>query len=628
MECPQCHTENPSGAKFCSNCGSAMAPRCSNCGSDLPKNARFCSNCGQAVNTDNRTDDERLSRLTAATPAPLVQKMRHMRISGERKIVTSVFADVVGSTTLAEQMDAEEWTALMNRAFDCFTPVIYKYEGTIARLLGDAMLAFFGAPVAHEDDPVRAVHAALELLQAARKYAREVRVQYGIDFAIRVGINTGPVVVGDVGSDLKYEYTAMGDAVNLAARLQSLAQPMCALVSASTQRFIAPLFETHDLGLIEVKGKSERVRVYQVLEAKVNRGNVRGLAGLTSPMVGRDTELSTLLQHSPTTNALQGGALAIIGEAGLGKTRLIGEWKEQLMNQLELVPPTLFWAEGHCLSYGQGLAYHLLIDLLRSLIGARDAATEPEVRAALSSRVRGLGDELADDILPYLGHLLSVHLDEAALKRLSAMDPQSLQVQYLLALRALLKTLAAKHPLILILDDIHWVDSSSAEMLTKLLPLANEAPVSFCFVTRPEHDTQGSHLLTVARDTLGAAYTAVELNPLSDQDSRDLVSNLLEIRSLPDQIRATILQKAEGNPFFVEEVIRMLIERGAITLQGNGWVAGKAIDSIEIPDNLQGLLLARIDRLPEDLKRTLRIASVIGRQFPVSVLEQVLQMNP
>ncbi len=659
MNCPNCKTENPARAKFCFNCGTPFAGRCSNCGTDLPAGARFCMSCGQPVNTKVTTDDARLSRLAAAAPAPLVAKMRAAHLAGERKMVTCLFADVVGSTSLAEKMDAEDWTAIMNRAFDLISPSIYRYEGTIARLLGDALLAFFGAPVAHEDDPARAVRASLDLLAAVREYAAEVRQKNGIEFAMRIGLNTGPVVVGEVGSDLKYEYTAMGDAINLAARMQSAAKPMMTLIAENTFRFVSPLFDCNDLGQIEVKGKAGLVRVYEVKALKAEPGRVRGLAGLESPMVGREAELESLLQLSTAVNAGLGRVAVIIGEPGLGKSRLISEWKaaSQLPNPNVQNPTSslirsrnrsndfsrsaktatevattnpfrdllsLQWVEGHCVSYGQGLAYHLLLDLLRSLIGVQAAAGEPETRDALLNLMSRLGEDFALEVYPYLGHLLSLQLEGAALERVKALDPQALQGQYLSALRRLLQTLAARNPLALILDDIHWADPSSTELLIKLLPLTSSSPLLFCFVTRPDRDAPGWKIVAAARESQGVGLTEFLLNPLSEADSRQLVSNLLEIESLPEAIRDIILKKAEGNPFFVEEVIRMLIDRGAILKNGESWAAGREIQTVEIPDNLQGLLLARIDRLPEDVKRALRVASVIGRQFSVRVLEQVL----
>jgi predicted ATPase len=318
-----------------------------------------------------------------------------------------------------------------------------------------------------------------------------------------------------------------------------------------------------------------------------------------------------------------GRAVLIIGEPGLGKTRLIVEWKAATAS-MEHGPPPL-WAEGHCLSYGQGLAYHLLTDLLRSIIGIPEAAEEAEARAALGSFVDSLFAESRPDIYAPLGHLLSLKLEDEALERIQLHDPQALQTQYLTALRQLLLAIASRRPLVLIVEDLHWADPSSTELLVKLLPLASTAPVLFCLVTRPERDAPGWELVTAARETLGGSLTELALDALSENDSRQLVANLLAIEALPDRLRERILRKAEGNPFFVEEVIRMLIDRGVIVERDGGWYAEAEIEGLEIPDNLQGLLLARIDRLPEQAKHTLRVASVIGRQFPVQVLEQVLE---
>jgi class 3 adenylate cyclase/tetratricopeptide (TPR) repeat protein len=578
-------------------------------------------------------DADRLSRLAAAAPAPLADKIRAAHLTGERKIVTCLFADVVGSTSLAERLDPDDWTEIMNRAFDRLSPAIYDYEGTIARLMGDAILAFFGAPVTHEDDPVRAVRAALEMLTRAHRYADEVRRLHGIEFAIRVGLNTGPVVVGNVGSDLKYEYTAMGDAVNLAARMQSAARTMTLLISEHTYRYVAPVFECADLGPLEVKGKAEPVRVYEVRGSKADPGRMRGLeaAGLESPMVGRDAELNSLLSATQAVRVGRGRAVVVVGEAGLGKSRLIAEWKGAVQDsnfkfQNSKFNSEIHWAEGHCLSYGQGLPYHLLSDLLRSLIGVSAATGEGETLAALRAGIdRRRAGAVDGDPYPYLGHLLTPQAGDAALHPIRALDPQTLQTHYLSALRQFLLALAAHHPLALILDDVHWADPSSVELIARLLTLTAEAPVLFCFITRPDREAPGWKLVAAARD-LGTALTEVSLSPLSEADSQQLVSNLLEVEALPDAIRAAILKKAEGNPFFVEEVIRMLIERGVILKHNGRWAATKDVGTVDIPDNVQGLLLARIDRLVDDAKRTLRVASVIGRQFSVRVLEQVLAL--
>jgi class 3 adenylate cyclase len=607
------------------NCGSALASRCASCQADLMPGSRFCSSCGQPVAGATPIDDDRLSRLAAATPAPLAEKIRAAgHIDGERKVVTALFADVVGSTTLAEQMDAEEWTAIMNRAFDRLSPVIYRYEGTIARLLGDAVLAFFGAPVAHEDDPIRAVHAALEFINVAREYSAEVSRSHNIRFEIRVGLNTGPVVVGKVGSDLKYEYTAMGDAVNLAARMQSAAKPMTVLISQYTYNFAAPAFDFTDLGWIEVKGKAEPVHVYEVRGLKAVSGPARGLAGLESPMVGRDPELHFLMQLTAAVETGLGRVAVVIGEPGLGKTRLVAEWKNASTEAGTPGRSPLQWAEGHCLSYGRGHAYHLLLDLLRSIIGVASTAEEDETRAALQAKVEDLFGDSALEVFPYLARMLSLQLEGEALKRVQRLDPQVLQTQYLAAFRRLIGALAARQPLCLICEDIHWADSSSIELLIRLIPLASEAPVLFCFVTRPYREAPGWKLVTAAREVENPQLTELNLLELPEAESRKLVSNLLGLESLPEHIWSLLFKKAEGNPFFAEELIRMLIEEGAIVEEGKSWVLAKEIETVNIPDNLQGLLLARIDRLPEDAKHTLRVASVIGRQFSLKVLQEVL----
>jgi class 3 adenylate cyclase len=337
-------------------------------------------NCGQPVGAPAAAAaaadiDRRHAALAASAPQSLVEKLRAPRLTGERKPVTALFADVVGSTSLAESMDPEEWTQILNGAFEVMSQAIHRYEGTIAKLLGDAILAFFGAPVTHEDDPQRAVRAALDLIASIRAYGAPLR-ESGIDLQVRVGINTGPVVVGNVGSDLRYEYTAMGDAVNVAARMQTAADPGSIIVTEATYRFVAPLVDATDLGPLEVKGKSEPVRAYEVRGLRATAGALRGLgaAGLESPMVGRDAPLRALVGAFEAVR--QGGvgrAALIIGEPGIGKSRLIAE----LRRATEDADQPATWVEGRCLSYGQGLPYHLLGDIVRSLIGTTMAAEEP-----------------------------------------------------------------------------------------------------------------------------------------------------------------------------------------------------------------------------------------------------------
>ena len=304
MECPSCQESNPEGARFCLACGSAMSASCPQCGSELPPRARFCVNCGQQLAGAAGTVDTARARLEQYIPKELLAKLESANtgnsggsgVSGERRVVTMLFCDVTGSTAAAERLDPEEWAQIMNGAFEHLIAPVYRYEGTLARLMGDAILAFFGAPIAHEDDPHRAVLAGLEISQAIVPYRERVQQEWGVDFQVRVGINTGLVVVGEVGSDLRVEYTALGDAINLAARMEQAAAPGTVLISADTHRLVAPLFDFDDRRMIDVKGKSEPVAVYRVLAPKAEPGRLRGVEGLSAPLIGREKETETLRQ--------------------------------------------------------------------------------------------------------------------------------------------------------------------------------------------------------------------------------------------------------------------------------------------------------------------------------------------
>ncbi len=586
--------------------------------------------CGQPAIVHTQADDARLHRLTAVAPEPLIHKARAAsHLAGERRVVTVLFVDVVNSTGLAERMDLETWTAVINGAFNRIIPAIYRYEGTVARTQGDAIWAFFGAPIAHEDDPARAVYAALDLLAAARDYAEELRQEHDVSFAIRACLNTGPVVIGSVGEDLRYDFQAMGGAVNMASLLKFATAPMSVLLTENSYHLVAPLFEFSDAGEIVIQGRREPLRAYHVRGPKVEPGPMRGLstAGLKSPVVGREAELDTLIQLGETVQAGLGRAVLVVGEPGLGKTRLVIEWRKASP------PATLQWVEASCASHGRGQPYHLLIMMLRALLGVTEAAGKAEPKLALcaligeqSGETESLSETEDLEIFPCLGHLLSLDLEGPARELVQQLDPPAIQAQYLRSIRRVLRTLAARRPLVLVLDDLHWADPSSVEVLSQLLPLVSTTPLLFCLVTRPERDAPGWKLVHVLRDTLGEGLEELTLRPLSEDDSRHLVANLLDI---PENARDLILDRAEGNPLFVEEVVRILIDQGSIIHRDGEWILGEALGTAEIPDKLQGLLLARIDRLPDlDSKRALRVASVIGRQFSFKVLERVLGMDP
>jgi len=368
-------------------------------------------------------------------------------------------------------------------------------------------------------------------------------------------------------------------------------------------------------------------------DAEPNGQPDSSMTGLASPLVGRDAELATLLGLEEAVRAGLGRAVLIIGEPGLGKTRLLAEW--QSVEQAAAASPPLRWARASCLSDSQGLPYHLLLSLLHSLVGVPAAADEADVRVALSALVQDLfapgegeGSEPGRDrgatVYAWLSHLLSLRPEGSALGRSQQVDPQTLQAQVLVALRQLLQALAARGPLVLVLENLHWADPSSTELLIRLLPLATAAPVLFCLVTRPDHDAPGWKMVAAVRELMGASLAELTLPPLSGPDSRRLVSNLLCCETVSEEILALALTKAEGNPLFIEEVVGALVDRGTIALQGGTWVLEEEIASVGIPDTLQGALLARIDHLPAEARTVLRVASVIGKEFPARVLEQVL----
>ena len=604
------------------------ARSCPRCEASVAQDAKFCANCGQALGDASASDATTHARLTAAAPAPLVTKMRQARLTGERKPVTALFADVVNSTALAEQMDPEDWTAMINEAFDLMSRAVFRYEGTIAQLQGDAILAFFGAPIAHEDDPDRAIFAALDMIEATDEFAKQLKATHGLDFRIRAGINSGPVMVGNIGSDLRYEYTALGDAVNVAARMQTAAEPGTVLITEMSRRLTGDTFDVEDLGGIEVKGKSEPVHAYRVVGRKAEPARKRGLAavGLDSPMVGRDEPLRRLIEAFDVVRAGRGRMAFIVGEPGIGKSRMLGELRRAVTARTaEGESGAVDWVEGRCLSYGRNLPYHLLIDLVRSLVGVPFTATGEDGRAIVERFVSQTLTELKEreDTTLYLAHLLSLPIRDNEVDRVSA-EADVLQGRYVASIHRLLREVAGQGPLVFVCEDLHWADPASVEVFRQLLPLAAQLPILFVGALRAETDSAGWNLLAIGRDMFKEALVEIRLEPLNEADSRALVANLLEIESLPDTVRDLILARAEGNPFFVEEVVRMLIERGAIVAEGERWVATEAIEAVEIPETLHGLLLARIDQLPESAKRSLRVAAVIGRQFPVRVLERVI----
>ncbi len=629
MNCADCGFEYDADAKFCENCGAALARVCGQCASPLKPGARFCKNCGTSVGQPAAPANsligaagegrQRLDALRQAVPPALRDKIRESaaRSEGERKPVTILFADIVGSTALAEKLDPEEWKEIVSGAHQRVSEAVYRYEGTIAQLLGDGVLAFFGAPITHEDDPLRAVRSGLDLQRAIADYAAELR-GFVDNLQLRVGIHTGTVVVGQVGSDLHMEYLAIGDAVNLAARLQAAARPGQVLISAATEHLVKGGFDLQELGDITVKGKAEPVKVFAVVERKAAPASGRGLEGLRSPLVGRERERAALGAALAEVAAGRGQIVSLLGEAGIGKTRLMEEGRR--------AGPQLRWLEGRALSYGQALPFWTIMQLIKHDLGLSEADPEARIKVALRRRVQALFGKQAGEALPYLSLVLGVELEPEAAQRLRALDEAALKRQIHQSIGDYFARLAAEQPAVLVFEDLHWADPSTLQVLESLLALTDRAPL-LLLLARAERD-QGWWAIKQRADTDYAhRYTEIPLQPLTPGEQNQLVDNLLDVAELPNATRRLLLERSEGNPFYLEEVIRSLIEQGALVQQDEHWRATAEIAGVQIPGTLHGVLLARIDRLSDDVRRTLQVAAVIGKSFLYRLLEAVAEAD-
>jgi class 3 adenylate cyclase/tetratricopeptide (TPR) repeat protein len=561
---------------------------CAECGAVVPDGAKFCFNCG--------------ARLEAPRPP-----------EGERRFVTVLFADVVDSTAMGDVVDPETIAEIMNGAFSFFNASVARFGGTVARLMGDAVLAIFGAPVAHEDDAERAVHAGLAILSAAEQYAQAVKRRYGIEFRVRVGINSGLAVLAMVGDDVKMEYTAMGDTANLASRLQNLADPGTLLVSTETHSLVRKLFESRSLGRVQVKGKAEPVEIFQVTGITAKPGSVRGLDGLQSPLVGRDDEVARA-RDAIAGRRHAGGIIIVSGEAGLGKSRMVAE----LRGWVSQIPDAPLWLEGRALSYGQTIAYYPWRQIVRGAIGVEEGTSPAEIRERVETAVP------AEDVAP-LERLLAVD-DEATAEDVEGLSGEALVLRITDAVARLL-TSAREGGVVAVLDDLHWADEASLDLLRAIADLTADRALVVLAMTRPDRDAHSARTLDQIRERCGERVTQIDLEPLDDDASERLLSNLLQVRDLPDDVRKEILDKSDGNPFFIEEVIRWLIDSGHIVQDGDNWRAAREIATVAVPETLAGVLASRIDRLPPETKRVVQAAAVIGRIFQYPVLKRVAEQD-
>jgi class 3 adenylate cyclase/tetratricopeptide (TPR) repeat protein len=607
MNCPNCQALNPDHAKFCMNCGSRLASANDEAGAVPVVKPQF--------NLDRYLPQELITKLESA-------RSRNTMV-GERRVITMLFCDVKGSTAAAEKVDPEIWTDIMNGVFEYMIRPIYKYEGLVPRLMGDAILAFFGAPITHEDDPQRAVLAGLEIQQGIKAYAEEIRLKHGLEFGLRVGINTGLVVVGEIGSDLRMEYTAIGDAINLAARMEQTAAVGTIQISEETYKLVAPFFELESLGEVEVKGKTAPIKTYHVLGVKSTPGQLRGLndvmgAGLFSPLVGRDAQLALLKDQVQQLQIGTGSVVGVIGEAGLGKSSLI----TQLIKSE--ADANCVWLRGDSLSYTRSISYFPWRQIIRQSIDAHEGDSPAEVR----HKLRYVCDRctLPGGDVPFLEAMLAVESEES-LRVITGYQGEALIQKMVNATRGYLCGLAVEDPLAIVFDDLHWADEASLNLLLSVADLVDSQPILFICMSRPDKTAASWDAFNKIQEKVKEKYYPIFLEPLQVEQTDAMLTNF-GMQDLPKNIHDLIVEKADGNPFFIEELIRSLVEtKQLVRGNGRGWRGVGEDAKVSLPNTLRGVLSARIDRLTETTKHVLQNAAVIGRSFDLHVLKRLTSLN-
>jgi class 3 adenylate cyclase/tetratricopeptide (TPR) repeat protein len=620
MKCPRCEHENPPDAKVCEECGARLALTCAKCQGEISPSAKFCPECGEPVSLAGAPP--RFAAPGAYTPKHLAERILTSRsaLEGERKLVTVLFCDIANSTALAERVGPDAMHALLDGFFEIALAEVHRYEGTINQFLGDGFMALFGAPLAHEDHARRAALAALAIPGALRK--RSVGVGSDVHgLQVRMGLNTGLVVVGKIGDNLRMDYTAVGDTTNLAARMQQMAVPGQICLTEGTYQAICHYFECDHVGERRVKGKAEPVPVYRLRGARGHVETVRtpSEAGVGASLVGRDGELTAVRERIERLLAGVGAVVSVSGDAGLGKSRLMAEVHRQVATE------PLRWLEGRGLSFGQAMSYWPFLEIIRAAVGITETDSEDESWTKLDRRLAALfPDELAE-VLPYVATLLGLEVRGALAERVKYLDAQAIGRQIFRTSRRFFERLAQERPLMLVFEDWHWADQSSAALLEHLVPLTETVPLLICWVARPDPDTPATRLSDFVRQKHAEGYIELTLSPLSSAESATLVERLLATPNLPARLRELILRRAEGNPFFMEEVVRSLIAMGAIVreVSTGTWQATADVDQITIPDTIQGIIMARVDRLDDATKQVLKLASVIGRSFFHRVLQAI-----
>ena len=608
MTCPRCTFENPPAMAFCGRCGTRLAALCPSCGYANPEGFAFCGKCGTRVAEAHAPPLHAPLALTSPlsyTPKHLAEKILTSKsaLEGERKHITVLFADLKGSMELLADRDPEDARKLLDPVLERMMEAVHRYEGTVNQVMGDGIMALFGAPVAHEDHAVRACYAALRMQESVKGYAEATRRSHGVEVRIRVGLNSGEVVVRSVGSDLRMDYTAVGQTTHLAARMEQLATPGTIRLTAASARLAEGCVEVKSFGPIPVKGLADPIEIFELTGVGTARTRLQAAAvrGLTR-FVGRDAEMEHLRRVLGQADAGHGQVVAIVGEAGAGKSRLLYEFTHSHRVQDWLI------LEALSVSYGKATSYLPVIDLLKGYFKIGDRDDHREMRAKVLGRVLGL-DRALEPLIPPLLALLDVPLEDGVWQNL---DPPERRRRTLDAVKQLLLRESQAQPLLLVFEDLHWTDAETQALLDSVVESLGSARILLLVNYRPEYQHRwGSKTV----------YSQLRLDSLHAESAAELLAALLG----PDPGLASLTEMLvkRGNPFFLEETVRTLVETGALAGERGAYRLTRPVETLQVPATVQTILAARIDRLPADAKQLLLTASVIGKHVPYALLAAI-----
>ena len=614
MKCPNCQAENREGIKFCEQCGAKLELECPNCKAKIPLDKKFCGDCGYnlsqpfAAPPKDLSFDEKIAKIQKYLPSGLTEKILSQRdkIEGEKRQVTVMFCDMEGFTPLVEKLGPEDAYSTMDEVYEILIHKVHEYGGTVNEMTGDGVMALFGAPIALEDAPQRAIRSALAIHREITRFSDRMKQEKGIStIKMRIGIHTGPVVVGTLGNDLRVEFKAVGDTVNLASRMEGLAEPGTTYVTENTFRLTEGFFRFEALGEKQVKGKETSVKVYRVIapSSRRTRFDVSTERGLT-PFVGRERERELLLDGLERAREGRGQAFSIVAEAGLGKSRLLYEFRKAVTNE------DVTFMEGKCLSFGRTRAYCPIIDILKSNFGIREEDEDFKIRERVTEGLKALRID-GPSTLPYILELLSVK--DSGMDKIP-LSPEGKKDRTIGALKQIVLHGAEIRPLIIAIEDLHWADKSTEDALKDILEIIPGARVLLLFTYRPEFvHTWGSK----------SYLSQVTLNRLSNRESLAMAAHLLGARDIDRNLEELILGKTEGVPFFIEEFIKSLKDLKIIEKKDSRYQLAKDISAFAIPSTIQDVILARVDSLPQSAKEVLQAGAVIEREFSHGLIRHV-----